>query len=370
MTWRRGSDTIPVMTGSRPVALATPVVRRADYVRGIGILLVIAVVGLFVVKWQPYYLRTFAAAANHTLGSSIVTGTAAAPPAPSLAAAFDYAVTYFRSIWQAMVLGMLLAATIDVALPRGALGRVLGSSGFRSSALGGLLSLPGMMCTCCTAPVAIGLRRSGASLGSSVAFFLGNPTLNPAVLVFLVLTLGWQWAALRLVFGTALVLGLAVLATRIGGGHSGPSRGVAEPVDVPVEMPWAKRWLRSLSRLVVQLVPEYVVVVGMLGFARAFLFPVAGPDVGNDLLVMAGLAVAGTLFVIPTAGEIPIIQTMLGYGIGSGPAGVLLLTLGPLSLPSLLMVARVFPRAVVLTLAVGTVAVGLLAGLAAMALGL
>ena len=65
--------------------------RRREAVRGVGLVLVIAVVGLFIVKWQPYYLRAFTAAANHSIGSSIVTGTAAAPPAASLQAAFDYA---------------------------------------------------------------------------------------------------------------------------------------------------------------------------------------------------------------------------------------------------------------------------------------
>src|SRR5215208_968658 len=123
---------------SAVAAFAGP--RRSEYLRGVGLVLLIAVVGLFIVKWQPYYLRSFAAATNHTLGPSIVSGTEAAPPAPSLQAAFDYAVAYFRAIWQSMVLGLLLAATIESSLPRDLLVRLLGSSTFRSSAFGGLLS--------------------------------------------------------------------------------------------------------------------------------------------------------------------------------------------------------------------------------------
>jgi uncharacterized protein len=343
--------------------------RRREAVRGVGLVLVIAVVGLFIVKWQPYYLRAFTAAANHSIGSSIVSGTAASPPAASLQAAFDYARAYFLAIWQAMVLGLLLAATIESSVPRDLLVRLLGSGSTRSSALGGVLSLPGMMCTCCTAPVAIGLRRSGASLGAAVAFLLGNPTLNPAVLVFLLFTLGWQWALLRLVLGAVLVFGGALLATRMAGGLNAPAPVLAQPPATPTG-PWLKRWLRSLGRLVVQLVPEYVVIVGILGFARAFLFPAAGPELGNNVVLMAGLAVAGTLFVIPTAGEIPIIQTMLGYGMGAGPAGVLLLTLAPLSLPSLAMVARAFPWRVLVALAAATAVLGLVAGGVAIVAGL
>ncbi len=49
--------------------------------------------------------------------------------------------------------------------------------------------------------------------------------------------------------------------------------------------------------------------------------------------VMA-MAVAGCLFVIPTAAEIPIVQTMMLAGMGPAPALALLMTLPAVSLPS------------------------------------
>jgi len=61
---------------------------------------------------------------------------------------------------------------------------------------------------------------------------------------------------------------------------------------------------------------------------------------------------------------------MLGYGVGAGPAGALLMTLAPLSLPSLVMLGRTFPTRVLLALAGLTVALGITGGLLAMALGL
>lgn len=119
--------------------------RRGEYIRGFGILLAVAVVGLYIAKWNPYYHRVFVAAAKHSLGASIISGKAAAPPAPSWTAALDYSVTYFEAIWQALVVGLLLAATIETLVPRDWLARVLGSRSFRSSALGGVFALPGMM---------------------------------------------------------------------------------------------------------------------------------------------------------------------------------------------------------------------------------
>jgi hypothetical protein len=343
-----------------PVAPTTSTTRR-DALLGVGLVLLIAVVGLYIVKWQPYYLRAFAAATNHSIGASIVSGTAAAPPEASLQAAWDYARAYFLAVWQAMVLGLLLAATIESSVPRDLLVRWLGGGSGRSSLLGGVLSLPGMMCTCCTAPVAVGLRRSGAAPGAATAFFLGNPTLNPAVLVFMLFTLGWQWALLRLVLGVVLVFGGAWAAMRWNARLTGPAPAEAQPTPAPTG-PWLERWFRALIRLIVQLIPEYIVMVGLLGFARAFLFPTAGPDLGNSVLVMVALAIAGTLFVIPTAGEIPIIQTMLGFGMGAGPAGVLLLTLAPVSLPSLVMVGRALPVRLLVGLGVWTAVLGLVAG--------
>src|SRR5436305_1033746 len=217
------------MALASPIAVPNDCARRRDVIRGLPLVLVIAVVGLFIVKWQPYYGRALTAAANHTIGRSILTAGDAAPPAPSLQAAWDYSVAYLLAIWQAMVLGLLLAATIESSLPRDFLVRFLGSVSGRSTALGGLISLPGMMCTCCCAPVAIGLRRSGSSLGAAVAFFLGNPTLNPAVLVFLLFTLGWQWALLRLVLGVVLVFGGAVLAVRMGATLAARAPADAQP---------------------------------------------------------------------------------------------------------------------------------------------
>jgi len=61
------------------------------------------------------------------------------------------------------------------------------------------------------------------------------------------------------------------------------------------------RWLTILMRITVRLVPEYIVLVLLLGAARAWLFPHAGPEIGNTIWWIMAFAVAGTLFVSPTA---------------------------------------------------------------------
>ena len=91
---------------------------------------------------------------------------------------------------------------------------------------------------------------------------------------------------------------------------------------------------------------------------------------GLRTIVIAALAVAGMLFVIPTAGEVPIVQAMLALGIGAGPAAALMMTLPPVSLPSLVMVGRSFNLRLLLALAAAVVGFGILGGALASGLGL
>ncbi|WP_242975875.1 hypothetical protein [Desulfosporosinus sp. FKB] len=45
------------------------------------------------------------------------------------------------------------------------------------------------------------------------------------------------------------------------------------------------------------------------------------------MLAVIGFAIAGTLFIIPTAGEVPIVQSLMAFGLGIGPGVALLMTL-------------------------------------------
>jgi uncharacterized membrane protein YraQ (UPF0718 family) len=116
------------------------------------------------------------------------------------------------------------------------------------------------------------------------------------------------------------------------------------------------------------LLPEYAVVVLALGAARAFIFPQIDPAIGYGLLLAAWLAIGGTLFVIPTAAEIPIVQGLMSAGLGPLGTGVLLTTLPAVSLPSLLMAKRGLPTRVLLMVGGSVALVGLLSGLVALTL--
>jgi uncharacterized protein len=107
--------------------------------------LALAVIGLFIVKWFPYWNKAHVAAATHAIGSSIVSGKSIAPPAAGLAAAWQYTVAYFNSVWMAVVLALLLGSAVQVFVPRRWLLQMLGARNPRSAAIAGALSLGGMM---------------------------------------------------------------------------------------------------------------------------------------------------------------------------------------------------------------------------------
>lgn len=63
----------------------------------------------------------------------------------------------------------------------------------------------------------------------AVAWRLSNPILNPATLVFIGFVLGWGWALFRVVFGIAMVVGIAYLAGRYAGSNDTDSLNQSLP---------------------------------------------------------------------------------------------------------------------------------------------
>jgi len=156
------------------------------------------------------------------------------------------------------------------------------------------------------------------------------------------------------VVGVAVAVGLVTRAPGTGqpvpdaeGGH-GTESGSA-----------ARRFARALLRLCLILLPEYAVMVLALGAFRGWLLTMTRlPHHGGLIVLLA--AIVGTLIVIPTAGEIPILQSLALLGVSSGTLGALLITLPAVSVPGAAMVARSFGWRAIATTTVVVIAAGLL----------
>ncbi|WP_338539212.1 permease [Janibacter terrae] len=339
------------------------------WVLGVAITALVFVVGLVWAKWWPYALKI-----DGLVGSRAWDGGALVDVARDASTwsqgAWDFTLAYSLAVWKALPVGLLVAAAIDALLPREHLRRVLAGRGSTSgAAIAGAASLPSMMCTCCASPVAVSLRRSGVPLPSVVAYWLGNPVLNPAVLVFLALVGPWEWAATRLVVGVGLVLGAAALAARLAQGRRvDPTVADIAPETVDEDGPSLGRFVRSLVRFTLTLVPEYLVVVALVGAAaHVFSFEAAWVTGGGFALVAVAAVVV--LLVIPTGGEIPVLLALAAVGASPWVLGLVLIALPAVSLPSLVMVGRALTWRVTAVTAGVVTAAGLAAGAALVVLG-
>ncbi|GAA1925392.1 permease [Brevibacterium antiquum] len=304
---------------------------------GLGVLVIFLLIGLSWSKWMPYWDKAWTMSQTSVWDGSPL--FEAAGDTFSLAGAWDFTLVYFIAVWKALLVALVVAAAIDALVPRDWLLRVMNRRTHTSQSLvGAAMSLPSMMCTCCAAPVAAGLRSSGVMRSAALAYWVGNPLLNPAVLIFLALVLPWQYALTRLVFGILIAVGASAL---IGRWIKGRAEAVPEQSPEPSRLSsLPQRYLRSLSKFTLILVPEHLALVFVIGLISPWLSGVYGLEAQVGALAVLIAAVVGTLLVIPTGGEIPIIIALLAAGVGAGVTGALLIALPALSIPSMVMVGK------------------------------
>ena len=351
---------------------------RAQAILGVTVALAIAAGLLWWAKWAPYSAKIDGLSQSHQWRghSTLSSAGIRAGQDPSWAAAWSFTVGYGQAVWKALLAALLIAAALQSLVRPDWLVRLLSRRTPVTSAMaGGLVSMPSMMCTCCTAPVAVSLRRCGAPTSAVLAYWMGNPLLNPAVLVFLALVAPWQWVATRLVVGAVLVVVGSAIAARWATNRRTATEAALNAPDTASQPPVTfelagapTRFGKAFARLALVLIPEYLVVVMLIGGFGGWLFPLSSGST-NHLAATGAAVVLGTLLVIPTAGEIPLAQGLSTAGFGLGVVGALLITLPAVSLPSMVMVGRALTWRVTVAVACVVAVAGLVAGLALTAIG-
>ncbi|ATC93684.1 SO_0444 family Cu/Zn efflux transporter [Pseudoalteromonas tunicata] len=91
-------------------------------------------------------------------------------------------MTLLTNFWQLfmvsapwLLLGLFIAALLNVYLPKDFLNKHLGKEGFWTTVKAALIGAPMPLCSCGVIPAAIGLRRAGASKSATTAFLVSTP---------------------------------------------------------------------------------------------------------------------------------------------------------------------------------------------------
>jgi len=293
-----------------------------------------------------------------------------------------------------LVPAFFIAGGIGVFLSQGAVMRYLGAQARRVVAYG-VASVSGAVlavCSCTVLPLFAGIYRRGAGIGPATTFLYSGPAINVLAVILTAQVLGWRMGLARAVGAVVLSIGVGLSMGWIfrrdeaeaqefdsgeepalsGGQAVGlllalmgvlvfGARGVWlwAGVSLVAVLVMAWRWLRNdtgllwldetwtYAKLILPLLFVGVLVAGFLlgrPGSEAGLIPahwVEGVLGGNSLGANLFASVAGALMYFATLTEIPILEGLMGQGMGKGPALALLLAGPALSLPNLLVIRSV-----------------------------
>ncbi|MGE4293674.1 MAG: SO_0444 family Cu/Zn efflux transporter [Desulfovibrio sp.] len=285
-----------------------------------------------------------------------------------------------------MLFGFAAAGMLNAFLPADLVSRHLGGSGFSAVLKASLLGAPIPLCSCGVAPAAAGLRKQGASRGSTAAFLISTPETG-------VDSLAITWALLDPVMTLLRPLAALITATVAGLGvnaleRSEASRAAAgEPVPLsapcsdcgctgscsterPSARPGIFARLRSgLEFAFTDLLPDiggWFVLGVLLAGALTALMPAGFIEryLGDGLLpLLAALVVAAPLYVCATSST-PIVAALALKGLSPGAALVFLLAGPATNLASFGMVSRIIGKRAAAVYLAAILVCALLLGLA------
>lgn len=113
-----------------------------------------------------------------------------------------------------VLIGLVCAGLLHVLMPRRSVERWMGQEGLLGVVVAALFGIPLPLCSCGVVPVAIALRRKGASRPATVSFLISTPESDVDAILLTYGMLGPVMAIVRPLasFLTALVAGIAAIA--------------------------------------------------------------------------------------------------------------------------------------------------------------
>jgi hypothetical protein len=266
----------------------------------------------------------------------------------------------------------LIAGAIAAFVDKAAILKYLGPKANKPAAygVGATSGCVLAVCSCTVLPLFAGIYRMGAGLGPAMAFLYAGPAINVLAVILTARVLGVEIGLARaigaVVFSVFVGLIMAALFER-------PKQGdEPEPAFIAPDAGEA-RPLHQLAALFGLMVAVLIFAnwsgapdatgVWHLVYTNEWIEQAVG---GNGLGANLGASVVGAFMYFATLTEIPILEGLLGSGMGKGPALALLLAGPALSLPNMLVIRSVIgtkkTAAYVTIVIVGSTLAGLLYG--------
>lgn len=292
-----------------------------------------------------------------------------------------------------LLLGLALAGALHVLMPATLVRRWLGHGGLGGVIRAAAIGVPLPVCSCGVVPIAVEMRRQGASQPASISFLTTTPESSADSVL---LTWGLMGPVMAIVrplaaFFTAVIGGLGAMlllpdrpleATLEEDSCGCPGDGCSSETPVAKVAARAPRVRGAIAGALrhgfIDMLDELALWI-VIGIAAAGTLSVLVPQdlaalgLGDGLLPLIAALLVGVPLYMCASASTPIAAALIAKGLSPGAALVFLLAGPATNAASLVLLARTFGRRFVAVylggVATGAVASGLLLDLAAKRIG-
>ncbi len=235
-----------------------------------------------------------------------------------------------------LTLGLLIAGLMKAWLPESLLQQHLGKPGASSVIKAALIGAPMPLCSCGVLPVAMGLRRAGASKGSTVSFLIATPETGIDSIALSYGLLGPVMAVVRPVVAIAngIIAGLLTGWTESHTqkqaspthGHTSCCASKAKSENVS----WRQGIHYTFGRLFADMLPWLLVGLLFAALVQTFVPPQWLAQWAQGPIAMLVMIAIGVPMYICASASTPIAAGLLLAGVSPGTVLVFLIA-GPAS---------------------------------------
>lgn len=272
------------------------------------------------------------------------------------------------------VVGTVFAALLNSSVKLDFISRYF-NKGFVSVIFASLLGslLPG--CACATIPMAEGLKKKGASLGTLASFIMVAALLAPHTIILTYGLLGWKFTVARIVFSLAgaILLGVAFnyFQSKNVKGFELPLNSTQTPAKdgccagCAPELEINKSFWKNFVVITKDLGKYFLLGMVIASLLTTFVPEDAvGKYIGSSgFLAYLSAALIGIPLYVCEGEEIPITLALVNIGLGQGPALTFLLGSVGTCIPTILMAQKVIGRRPTFVYVVGWFVFAIVSGL-------